>query len=171
MGDVDRQIGVVLEALRESGLDQDTVVIFTSDHGDHDGEHRLTMKRSFYEAAVHVPLIVRWPGHVASQRVDDTHLINNCIDLLPTLCELAGVAPPAGLPGPQLQRFGAGRGAARVAGLRGERNGGRQDVAQRPLQVLRLPPRGGLGGAALRPAGGSYGNGESGRFARRTGPW
>ena len=99
MGDVDRQIGVVLEALRESGLDQDTVVVFTSDHGDHDGEHRLTMKRSFYEAAVHVPLIVRWPGHVASQRVDDTHLINNCIDLLPTLCELAGVAPPAGLPG------------------------------------------------------------------------
>ena len=99
MGDVDRQVGIVLDALRESGLEQDTAVIFTSDHGDHDGEHRLTMKRSFYEAAVHVPLLVRWPGHVAANRVDDSHLINNCIDLLPTLCDLAGVDPPAGLPG------------------------------------------------------------------------
>ena len=99
MADVDRQIGIVLNALRESGLAENTVVIFTSDHGDHDGEHRLTMKRSFYEAAVHVPLIVSWPGHVAADRVDDTHLINNCIDLLPTLCEFAGVDPPAGLPG------------------------------------------------------------------------
>ena len=71
-------------------------MIFTSDHGDHDGEHRLTMKRSFYEAAVHVPLIVRWPGQVPADRVDQTHLINNCIDLLPTLCDLAGVAAPAG---------------------------------------------------------------------------
>ena len=99
MGDVDRQIGIVLDALHQSGLEEDTVVIFTSDHGDHDGEHRLTMKRSFYEAAVHVPLIVRWPGHVAAGAVDDTHLVNNCIDLLPTLCELAGVDPPEGLPG------------------------------------------------------------------------
>lgn len=99
MGDVDRQIGIVLDALHQSGLEEDTVVIFTSDHGDHDGEHRLTMKRSFYEAAVHVPLIVRWPGHIAAGAVDDTHLVNNCIDLLPTLCELAGVDPPEGLPG------------------------------------------------------------------------
>ena len=99
MADVDRQIGIVLNALRESGLERDTVVIFTSDHGDHDGEHRLTMKRSFYEAAVHVPLLVRWPGRVPAGRVDDVHLINNGIDLLPTLCDLAGAAPPAGLPG------------------------------------------------------------------------
>jgi choline-sulfatase len=99
MGDVDRQIGIVLDALHQSGLEEDTVVIFTSDHGDHDGEHRLTMKRSFYEAAVHVPLIVRWPGHIAAGAVDDTHLVNNCIDLLPTLCELAGVDPSEGLPG------------------------------------------------------------------------
>ncbi|MDE2892254.1 MAG: sulfatase-like hydrolase/transferase, partial [Chloroflexota bacterium] len=82
-----------------SGLERDTVVIFTSDHGDHDGEHRLTMKRSFYEAAAHVPLLVRWPGRVPTGRVDDVHLINNGIDLLPTLCDLAGAAPPAGLPG------------------------------------------------------------------------
>ena len=74
MGDVDRQIGIVLDALRDSGLERDTVVIFTSDHGDHDGEHRLTMKRSFYEAAVHVPLLVRWPGQVPAGRVDERHL-------------------------------------------------------------------------------------------------
>jgi choline-sulfatase len=99
MADVDRQVGIVLDALRESGLERDTVVIFTSDHGDHDGEHRLTMKRSFYEAAAHVPLLVRWPGRVPAGHVDAGHLINNGIDLLPTLCDLAGAAPPAGLPG------------------------------------------------------------------------
>ena len=99
MADVDRQVGVVLDALRESGLERDTVVIFTSDHGDHDGEHGLTMKRSFYEAAAHVPLLVRWPGRVPAGGVDDTHLVNNGIDLLPTLCDLAGAALPAGLPG------------------------------------------------------------------------
>ena len=113
MGDVDRQIGIVLDALRESGLERDTVVIFTSDHGDHDGEHRLTMKRSFYEAAVHVPLLVRWPGQVAAGRVDETHLINNCIDLLPTLCDLAGVAAPAGLPGRSFARPALGEEPAR----------------------------------------------------------
>ena len=83
-------------------------MIFTSDHGDHDGEHRLTMKRSFYEAAVHVPLIVRWPGQVPADRVDQTHLINNCIDLLPTLCDLAGVAAPAGLSGRSFARLALG---------------------------------------------------------------
>ena len=112
MADVDRQIGIVLDALRESGLERDTVVIFTSDHGDHDGEHRLTMKRSFYEAAVHVPLLVRWPGRVAANRVDDRHLINNGIDLLPTLCDLAGVAPPAGLPGRSFSGLARGEEAA-----------------------------------------------------------
>ena len=99
MADVDRQVGIVLDALRESGLERDTAVIFTSDHGDHDGEHRLTMKRTFYEAAAHVPLLVRWPGRVPAGRVDDSHLVNNGIDLLPALCDLAGAAPPAGLPG------------------------------------------------------------------------
>jgi len=113
MGDVDRQIGIVLDALRESGLEPDTVVIFTSDHGDHDGEHRLTMKRSFYEAAVHVPLLVRWPGQVAAGRVDETHLVNNCSDLLPTLCDLAGVAAPAGLPGRSFARLARGEDPAR----------------------------------------------------------
>ena len=83
MADVDRQIGIVLDALRRSGLERDTVVIFTSDHDDHDGEPRLTMKRSFFEAAVHVPLLVRWPGRVPAGRVDDVHLINNGIDLPP----------------------------------------------------------------------------------------
>ena len=84
------------------------MVIFTSDHGDHDGEHGLTMKRSFYEAAAHVPLLVRWPGRVPADRVDDSHLINNGIDLLPTLCDLAGAAPPAGLPGRSFTRLAQG---------------------------------------------------------------
>ena len=117
MADVDRQIGIVLDALREAGLERDTVVLFTSDHGDHDGEHRLTMKRSFYEAAAHVPLLVRWPGRVPAGRVDDSHLINNGIDLLPTLCDLASAAPPAGLPGRSFIGLAQAEPAARWPGV------------------------------------------------------
>ena len=89
MEEADRQIGAILAALDASPAAADTVVIFTSDHGDHDGEHRLTMKRSLYDAAVRVPLIVRWPGVVSPGSVNDS-LINNGTDLLPTLGELTG---------------------------------------------------------------------------------
>ena len=67
---IDDQVGRVLDALRESGQADDTLVIFTSDHGEMLGDHGLIQKGCrFYEGLVRVPLILAWPGRVrAGQR-------------------------------------------------------------------------------------------------------
>lgn len=88
---VDGEIGQILSALKESGQEENTLVIFSSDHGDHDGAHRLEHKTTFYEEAANVPFIAMWKGQIAPGEVDDTHLISNSLDLLPTLCDYAGV--------------------------------------------------------------------------------
>lgn len=95
MEQVDSQIGTVLDALSKAGLEDNTVVVFTSDHGEHDGAHGLTMKRSFYEESVHVPLIVRDP-RIHRRGVRETPLVSNGVDLMPTLCDIAGIELPSG---------------------------------------------------------------------------
>ncbi len=97
---VDAQIGRVLDALRESGKAKNTVVIFTSDHGDMDGAHRMEHKTAFYEEACRIPLIVSQPGTTSAGTVDETHLVSNGLDLIPTLCDYAGIKSPAGLEPP-----------------------------------------------------------------------
>ena len=99
---VDRQIGLVMEALRASGHADDTVVILTSDHGDHDAAHRMEHKSVPYEEAAGVPMMVRPPGGKAG-RVDAEHLVSNGLDLLPTVCDYAGCAVPADLEGRSLR--------------------------------------------------------------------
>lgn len=96
---VDRQIGRVLDALDASPHRENTVVIFTSDHGDMDSAHHMEHKTAFYEEAAHVPLIIRHPGHVPASRVDDQTLISNGLDLIPTLCDYAGAPTPTPLEG------------------------------------------------------------------------
>ncbi len=100
---VDRQIGIVLDALSEAGLGDDTVVVFTSDHGDMDGAHRIEHKSMTYEEAARVPLMIRWPGLTKPGHVDNQHLISNGLDILPTLCDFAGAKPPDGLKGRSLK--------------------------------------------------------------------
>jgi choline-sulfatase len=101
---VDGQIGVVLRALRETGLEKNTVVVFTADHGDCQGSHGWNQKTILYEEAARVPFIVSYPGVVAKGVA--TRLVNTGIDLIPTLCDYAGVAAPAGLPGLSLKDAG-----------------------------------------------------------------
>ena len=96
---VDAQIGKVLNALRESGKENDTIVILTSDHGDMDSAHRLEHKTTFYEEASNIPLISRWPGVIPTGIVDNKHLISNGLDLIPTLCDFAGIDIPEDLKG------------------------------------------------------------------------
>ena len=97
--DVDSHIGILLDGLRDAGLEENTVIIFTSDHGDHDGAHGLTMKRSFYEESVNIPLIVSGPGIENRGSVNTTGLINNGIDMIPTMCDYACIEVPKGLKG------------------------------------------------------------------------
>ena len=100
---VDRQIGRVLDALREAGQEDDTLVVFSTDHGDMGGSHRMEHKTVLYEEATRVPMIVSWKGVTHAGRVDRDHLVSNGLDLLPTVCDYAGVAAPDGLEGASLR--------------------------------------------------------------------
>ncbi|MFB6219294.1 MAG: sulfatase, partial [Halobacteriaceae archaeon] len=94
---VDREVGRVLDALDSAGVADETVVVFTSDHGDSHGAHGLGHKMFLYEESARVPFVVRDPAG-GGGRVDDS-LVSNGYDLLPTLCDYAGIDPPADLPG------------------------------------------------------------------------
>lgn len=97
---LDVQVGEILAKLKEKGLDENTIVIFTSDNGPHeeggadpaffnrDGVLKGT-KRSTHEGGIRVPFIVRWPGTVPAGVVSDHQLA--FYDLMPTFCDLAGV--------------------------------------------------------------------------------
>ena len=84
---MDAQVGKVLETLKEEGLEDNTIVIFTSDHGFHLAEHRFWMKVSLHEESIRVPLIIKVPGKAPA--VCDS--LVELIDLYPTVAELAGL--------------------------------------------------------------------------------
>jgi N-acetylgalactosamine-6-sulfatase len=106
--DLDTQVGRLLAALQELGLENDTLLAFSSDNGPEDyqignatnagvgsaGPHRAR-KRSIYEGGVRQPFIVRWPGKIRASVFDETSVIG-AVDFLPTVCALAGAALPAG---------------------------------------------------------------------------
>jgi arylsulfatase A-like enzyme len=95
---VDDAVGQVLGALEATGQAHDTIVVFTSDHGDYAGEHRMVAKSStFYDCLTRVPLLVRFPGRVpAGQRCD---ALVSTMDVLPTCFALAGLDGPPGVSG------------------------------------------------------------------------
>jgi len=105
---VDEEIGTVLNALREAGLEENTLIVFTSDHGDMDSAHKMEHKSVLYEESVRVPFIMSYKGKIPAGVVDDAHLVSNGLDLLPTLCDYAGVEPPQGLRGKSLRPLASG---------------------------------------------------------------
>lgn len=106
---VDTEIGVVLTALRETGLEANTLVVFVSDHGDMDASHRLEHKSVLYDEAARVPLIVSWKGVTKPGVVDREHLISTGQDLIPTLCDFAGIPVPSSLKGRSVRLLAEGR--------------------------------------------------------------
>lgn len=100
--DVDQQVGQVLAALRQAGQEENTVVVFTSDHGEGLGSAHWTGKMMFYEEEAAVPLIVSWKGVTPAARIDRTHLVS-ALDVLPTICDYAGIAPPPLMRGQSLR--------------------------------------------------------------------
>jgi arylsulfatase A-like enzyme len=98
---VDGYIGTILDALCTSDQLENTITVFTADHGDMQGAHRWNQKTVLYEESSNVPLIISVPGGKKGARC--SHLVNTGIDLLPTLCSLAGIPVPEGLPGLNLK--------------------------------------------------------------------
>ena len=112
---VDSHIGIVLEGLRGSGLYDDTLVVFVSDHGDGQGAHKLKQKLVLYEEAAKVPLIVKPPKAAGSfaPKVSPA-LAHTGLDLMPTFCDYAAIDPPAGLRGRSLRPVVEERSSAMV---------------------------------------------------------
>jgi arylsulfatase A-like enzyme len=88
---IDAQIGRILDALDETGMADNTVVVLLSDHGWQLGEHRLWSKNSNYEEAIRVPFMIAAPGIT---RGDKSEALTELVDIYPTLCELTGLVIP-----------------------------------------------------------------------------
>ena len=98
---MDAQVGKVLDALERSGQGRNTIVVFTSDHGYHLGEHDFWAKVSLHDESAKVPLIVHVPG----KRPSACHSLVELIDLYPTVAGLCGLEVPARLQGEDLSRM------------------------------------------------------------------
>lgn len=105
---IDEIVGNVMKKLKSSGIDENTLVIFTSDNGPHqEGGHKADFfdsngplrgkKRDLYEGGVRMPMLARWPGKIAAGSHSDH--ISAFWDVLPTFCELAATAIPPGIDG------------------------------------------------------------------------
>jgi choline-sulfatase len=124
---MDAQVGRVVAALDKHKLADNTIIVFTSDHGYHTGEHGLWQKMSLFEESARVPLLIVAPGVAKKGSVVKTPVSQ--VDLFPTLAELAGVKAPNNLQGqslvPMLKDSSAvGRGWALTQVTRGPAGGG-----------------------------------------------
>ncbi|MGL3807100.1 sulfatase family protein [Paeniglutamicibacter sp. R2-26] len=100
---MDAQVGRILQAVQDSGRAQDTIVVFTSDHGDMFGDHGLMLKHFVhYESVTRVPLVIRIPGAAGGEQRRSNALASTA-DLAPTLLGLAGVRGFHGIQGRSLQ--------------------------------------------------------------------
>ena len=152
---IDETVGNVLRVLREEGLEENTIVLFSSDNGAcHSAGHDYRFfqssgnlrgyKRDLYEGGIRVPLIVRWPGVVEPGSGSD-HLCAMW-DLYPTFCNIAGTAPPEDLDGISFLPTLTGAGVqARHDYLYWEfhGDGGKQAVREGNWKAVKLQVRGG----------------------------
>jgi arylsulfatase A-like enzyme len=100
---IDKQVGDILDALERRGVLDNTIVIFTSDHGDCLGDHGHSQKWNMYESTVHVPALVFGPGRIPEgRRVTDLVAL---FDFAPTILDFAGVEVPSWMEATSLQPF------------------------------------------------------------------
>ena len=99
---IDYNIGRILEKLKSSGLYEDTIIVFTSDHGELLGDHGILFKGPFhYDCLIRVPLIIKWGDRICGgSRINE---ISQHIDLVPSLLSYAGIPVPGGVQGRSLQ--------------------------------------------------------------------
>ena len=114
MSEVDAQVGRLLDALRASGADERTLVVFTSDHGEHLGDHWQFSKFCYFDQAFHVPLIVRDPRPEASYGCGrQVSAFTENVDVMPTVLEALGLETPPQCDGESLVPFLTGTAPAR----------------------------------------------------------
>jgi arylsulfatase A-like enzyme len=97
---IDANLGRLMQALEASGEADNTIFVFTSDHGEMFGAHGRQAKLIFYEEAARVPFLVRWPKKIAKKTVSDVPLCTP--DIMPTLLSMMGLPVPAAVEGEDL---------------------------------------------------------------------
>ncbi len=125
---IDQQVGRMVEVLKRKGLYDNTLIVYTSDHGEYMGYHHLLLKGGYmYDALVKVPLIIRYPGGGKAE-ASDAQVTN--LDLAPTILRQCGVEPAEGMHGNNLAES-AGRDVVFA-----ESHGGAQVMARTPSRKL-----------------------------------
>ncbi len=97
---VDDNVGRLLDYLEETGLDQNTMIIYTSDQGFYLGEHGWFDKRFIYDESFKTPLLIQWPGHIASGSTNNEMVQN--LDFAQTMLEVANIEAPGDMQGESL---------------------------------------------------------------------
>jgi len=100
---VDESVGQVLDYLKENNLDENTIVVYTSDQGFFLGEHGLFDKRFMYEEALRTPLLISYPKEIR-EKTQTTRLTQN-LDIAPTLLDVAGITVPGDMQGESLRKI------------------------------------------------------------------
>ncbi len=133
---LDDNVGRLLDALDRLGLAADTIVLFTSDHGDALGEHGRFRKTIPYDEATRVPCIVRWPGHVPADATTDAFW--HSVDIAPTLLSLCGVAHSPQIQGVDLAPtvLGGGAGPREAVYMEGRAVSPPDAAGSRPVHPL-----------------------------------
>jgi len=134
---VDNQIQKILDALKETGQENNTLIIFSSDHGDMDASHKMEHKTALYEESSNIPFMAMWKGHIQEGKIDSTDLISNGLDLLPTVCDYAGVKGVADPRGKSLRPLLEGKHIAWRETLGVETEIGRMVVSKDKLKYLK----------------------------------
>lgn len=101
ISEVDTQIGRIIEALKETGVYDNTIIVFTSDNGLAVGQHGLLGKQNLYEHSVKTPLVIVGPGIPKAEKNDAYCYL---LDIYPTLCELTGLSIPESVDGKSLKK-------------------------------------------------------------------
>ncbi len=101
---LDDNVGRIEAELKRQGIYEDTVIVYTSDHGSHFRTRNAEYKRSCHDASIHVPLIVRGPEFLGGKIIRQ---LTSLIDIAPTILSAAGIAPPESMPGIPLQTLAA----------------------------------------------------------------
>ena len=104
---LDWNLGRLLAAVDRAGIGEDTILIFTSDHGEMFGAQGRMKKNTFYEEAIRVPFLMRWPGRLPQGAVTDACL--GTVDIMPTLLSLSGIPVPSEAEGMDLSAAAMGK--------------------------------------------------------------
>lgn len=102
---MDNHILSIIDALDKKGELDNTIIFYTSDHGDGHSSHEWNQKMNFYEESINVPFIVSWKGHTKAGVIDSEVLTSSGLDLYPTICKMAGVQYSEDLPGENLSPY------------------------------------------------------------------